>query len=217
MDLALFDLDETLISEDSTSLWLRWLVSEGFAPPSLLDEERVLMEHYYQGCLSMEAYMRTTLAPLAGLATRTVEGWIGRFIQRDILPRVYPQARERLEWHRQRGDLILVISASGEHLVNPIAAALGADVALAVGVSIVDERYSGGIFGTITYQQGKLTRLAEWQAEQPHRFDKIWAYSDSMNDAPMLQHADFARVINPAPPLHALAEQHGWEVHRWVR
>ncbi|WP_336803157.1 HAD family hydrolase [Erwinia aphidicola] len=218
MDLALFDLDETLICEDSTGLWLRWLVSQGFAPAALIEQERALMEHYYQGSLSMEQYMSTTLSPLAGMATPTVAGWIRRFIHRDILPRVYPAARERLAWHQQRGDKIIVISASGEHQVKPIAQQLGAHAALAIGVEIIDDRYSGEIYGTLTYKEGKVSRVSDWKAQQQeHRFAHTWAYSDSINDLPMLEHADHAWVINPAEPLQQLAQQRGWEICHWVK
>ncbi|MCX8959704.1 HAD family hydrolase [Erwinia psidii] len=218
MDLALFDLDETLICDDNTGLWLRWLVSQGYAPPALIEQERALMTQYYQGTLSIEDYMTTTLSPLTGMSTLTVSGWIRRFIQRDITPRVYPSARDRLAWHRHRGDRVIVISASGEHLVTPIAEQLGADVALAIGVEIVDERYSGKTYGTMTYKEGKVTRLNSWLSQQTElAFDKIWAYSDSMNDLPMLEHADFAHVINPAEPLQQLAQERGWEVHHWQR
>ncbi len=218
MDLALFDLDETLICEDSTGLWLRWLVSQGFAPAALIDEERMLMEQYYQGSLSIEAYMHTTLSPLAGMAATTVSGWIRRFIQRDILPRVYPAARERMRWHQQRGDTVIVISASGEHLVTPIAEQLGASGALAIGVEIIDERYSGQTYGTMTYKEGKVSRLNEWlQQRSTPPFSHTWAYSDSINDLPMLEHADHAWVINPAEPLSQLAQQHGWEICHWSR
>lgn len=109
MDLALFDLDETLIDDDSASLWIRWLVGQGFAPAELELQEQQLMQLYYQGKLSMEDYMQATLAPLTGLSVQTVAGWVQRYIRRDILPRVYPAARERLQWHRERGDCILVI------------------------------------------------------------------------------------------------------------
>lgn len=218
MDLALFDLDETLISEDSTGLFLRWLVSQGFAPETLLAQEQALMAQYYQGSLSMEEYMATTLSPLAGRGTLTVSGWVRRFIQRDILPRVYPSAREKMAWHQQRGDTVIVISASGEHLVSPIAQQLGAHGALAVGVEIVDDRYSGQTYGTMTYKEGKVTRLNDWLALQQNPvFNRTWAYSDSMNDVPMLEHADHAYVVNPDEPLHQLAQQRGWEVYRWVR
>ncbi|WP_455814461.1 HAD family hydrolase [Pseudomonas graminis] len=218
MDLALFDLDETLICEDSTGLWLRWLVSQGFAPAALIDEERALMEQYYQGSLSMEAYMHTTLSPLTGMAASTVSGWIRRFIQRDILPRVYPDARERMRWHQQRGDTVIVISASGEHLVAPIAEQLGASGALAIGVEIIDDRYSGQTYGTMTYKEGKVSRLNDWlQQVQTPPYSRTWAYSDSINDLPMLEHADHAWVINPAEPLSQLAQQRGWEICHWLR
>lgn len=218
MDLALFDLEETLISEDSTGLWLRWLVSQGFASSDLIDEEQELMRQYYAGTLSIDEYMHKTLSPLTGMATMTVEGWVRRFIHRDIMPRVYPEARARLDWHQARGDRIIVISASGEHLVNPIASQLGACGALAIGVEVVDERYSGNTYGTLTFQHGKVKRVEEWKAARPaETYAHTWAYSDSMNDLPMLAQADYAHVINPAEPLLQEAEKRGWQVCHWAR
>ncbi|HAT24319.1 MAG TPA: HAD-IB family hydrolase, partial [Pantoea septica] len=63
MDLAVFDLDETVICADSTGLWLRWLVSQGFAREALLAQEQALMAEYYAGTLAMEDYMALTLSP----------------------------------------------------------------------------------------------------------------------------------------------------------
>jgi HAD superfamily hydrolase (TIGR01490 family) len=218
MDLALFDLDETLIDDDSASLWIRWLVAEGFAPAELEQQEQQLMQLYYQGKLPMEDYMRATLVPLTGLSTQTVAGWVQRYIRRDILPRVYPAARERMLWHRERGDYILVISATGEHLVAPIAAQLGADGALAIGVEVVDGRFTGNTYGTITYQQGKVIRLRQWLQQHPElKFEHSHGYSDSINDKAMLEFVDSATVINPGSDLNELAVLSGWEVCHWER
>ena len=218
MDLAVFDLDETVICEDSTGLWLRWLVSQGFARESLLAEEQALMARYYAGTLAMEEYMALTLAPLAGLAAPTVAGWVRRWIQRDILPRVYPEARARIQWHQQRGDKVVICSASGEHLVAPIAERLGAHGALAIGVEVVNDRYSGLTYGTMTYKEGKVTRLTDWRALQlESQFHHTWAYSDSVHDLPLLAQADHALVINPDALLHQEALNRGWEVCRWAR
>ncbi|OQP35866.1 MULTISPECIES: HAD family hydrolase [Pantoea] len=218
MDLAVFDLDETVICADSTGLWLRWLVSQGFARETLLAEEQALMAQYYAGTLAMEEYMALTLSPLAGLAAPTVAGWVRRWIQRDILPRVYPEARDRIGWHQLRGDKVVICSASGEHLVAPIAERLGAHGALAIGVEVVDDRYSGQTYGTLTYKEGKVTRLTDWRAlQQESQFDRTWAYSDSMNDLPLLAQADHALVINPDARLHQEALARGWEVCRWAR
>lgn len=218
MDLALFDLDETLIDDDSASLWIRWLVAEGFAPAELERQEQQLMQLYYQGKLPMEDYMRATLVPLTGLSSRTVASWVQRYIRRAILPRVYPAARERLLWHRERGDCILIISATGEHLVTPIAEQLGADDALAIGVEVVDGRFTGNTYGTLTYQQGKVTRLQQWLQQHPElQFANSHGYSDSINDQAMLQFVDSATVINPDSELSALAAHYGWEVCHWER
>ncbi|QIZ46275.1 HAD family hydrolase [Dickeya zeae] len=218
MDLALFDLDETLICADSTGLWLRWLESQGFAGKELLQREKHLMQSYYQGTLAIEDYMYLSLSPLIGLTTETVSGWIERFIQRDILPRLYPAAREQMAWHRQRGDTLVVISASGEHLVGPIARHLGADHALAIGVTLEDGRFTGDIHGVPTYQHGKVTRIREWLTQRDAEpFGQLYGYSDSLNDRAMLEFVDQAYVVNPVPELAELAQEKGWRICRWER
>lgn len=216
MDLALFDLDETVICEDSASLWLRWLVEKKLAPLSLLKKEQELMKDYYRGQLSMECYMHATLAPLVGYSTQEVTGWVESFIQQEILPRVYPQAREQLDWHRQRGDHILIISASGEHLVAPIARQLGADTALAIGVALKDNRITGETYGVLTFREGKVLRINEWLNNSPHLcFSNTYGYSDSINDRPMLEFVDYATVINPNNQLADLAILHDWNIAHW--
>ncbi len=218
MDLALFDLDETLICEDSAGLWSRWLVSQGYAPTTLIEQERALMARYREGQLSADDYMQATLTPLAGRGTLTVSGWVRRFIQRDIVPRVYPSAREKLAWHQQRGDKIMVMSPGGDHLATPIAQHLGAHGALAIGVEIVNDRYSGQTSSARDNGKDAVARLTEWLRQQDNaRFSQIWAYSDSVTDLPLLEHADRAHVINPTEPLCQLALQRGWEVCRWVK
>ncbi|MFD1802955.1 HAD family hydrolase [Mixta tenebrionis] len=218
MDLALFDLDRTLICADSNSLWIRWLVSQGYAPETLIAEEEVLMAQYCQGALPLEIYMQRTLAPLTGMATLTVSGWTRRFIQRDIVPRVYPAARERLAWHHRRGDTIMLISTCGEHLMAPIAQRLGAHGALGVGVEIIADRYSGAPGAAAAWRDGKATRVADWRArQQQQRFQHTWAYGDSVSDLPLLQLADHACAINPDAPLLQEAQQRGWEIARWVK
>ncbi|CFR04032.1 HAD family hydrolase [Yersinia kristensenii] len=218
MDLALFDLDETLISDDSSGLWLRWLVDEGLARPELAEQEQYLMKQYYQGNLSMSCYMESTLSPLVGKHTVEVAGWVERFIARDILPRIYPQARKLLAWHRDRGDYIVIISATGEHLVNPIAQCFSANAALAIGVAVEDNRYTGKTYGTLTYREGKVERLKQWLAESPQLdFQRTYGYSDSINDKPLLEYVDRAAVINPGTELVDLAILHDWDIHHWQR
>ncbi|WP_145484767.1 HAD family hydrolase [Yersinia aldovae] len=216
MDLALFDLDETLISDDCSGLWMRWLVDEGYAPIELAEQEQRLMKQYYRGQLSMSCYMESTLSPLAGRDTTEVAAWVERFIERDILPRIYPQARKQLAWHRKRGDYIVIISASGEHLVTPIARHLAANTALSIGVTVKDNRYTGQIYGTLTYREGKVERLKQWLSASPQlAFQHTYGYSDSINDRPLLEYVDHAVVINPSTELVDLAILQDWDIYHW--
>ncbi|CFQ29405.1 MULTISPECIES: HAD family hydrolase [Yersinia] len=216
MDLALFDLDETLISDDSSGLWLRWLVDKGLAPVALAEQEQYLMKQYYQGELSMSCYMESTLSPLVGRQTTEVAGWVEHFIERDILPRIYPQARKMLAWHRNRGDYIVIISATGEHLVTPIAQHFAANAALSIGVAVEDNRYTGKTYGTLTYREGKVERLKQWLSASPQLdFAHTYGYSDSINDKPLLEYVDHATVINPGNELVDLAILHDWNIHHW--
>ncbi|AHM74817.1 HAD family hydrolase [Yersinia hibernica] len=218
MDLALFDLDETLISDDSSGLWMRWLVDEGIAAPELAEQEQYLMKQYYQGSLSMSCYMESTLSPLVGKHIAEVAGWVERFIERDILPRVYPQARKLLNWHRNRGDYIVIISATGEHLVTPIARYFSANAALSIGVTVENSRYTGKTYGILTYREGKVERLKQWLLASPQLdFQRSYGYSDSINDKPLLEYVDHAAVINPGTELVDLAILHDWDIHHWQR
>lgn len=182
MNLAIFDLDETLIAGDAATLWLGFLAEQGLVSDGLLAEERRLMEHYYAGTLDMNAYMALTLAPLEGQGPETLAPLVNTFIRERIAPIVYPQARERLDWHRALGHRCLIISATGEHLVKPIAQHLGVADAIGVQTEMKNGRYSGqpGRCFQFSARQGSApgslaagsqpgTRLLLWLQRLPQR------------------------------------------------
>ncbi|GAB3450055.1 HAD family hydrolase [Insolitispirillum peregrinum] len=215
MPLALFDLDDTLIAGDSATLWLRFLVAKGLADAAMLPQEAEMMRAYREGALKMEDYMRFTLQPLAGRRQAEVAGWVERFIAQEISPIIYPQARETLARYQQDGWRCVVISATGEHLVQRIAAHLGVSEALAIQLEQDGERYSGDTTGILTYQQGKVDRLHAWLAEHDETLAGSHGYSDSINDVPLLTATERAFVVNPDPRLADHAQAHGWLTLDW--
>ncbi|MFZ6043540.1 HAD-IB family phosphatase, partial [Vibrio natriegens] len=76
------------------------------------------------------------------------------FIEKKIKPALYDDAIERIQWHKKRGDKVLIISATGEHLVKPIAAMIGADDAIAIKLEHINGILTGKTSGTLTYQHG---------------------------------------------------------------
>jgi HAD superfamily hydrolase (TIGR01490 family) len=217
MKLAIFDLDETLIAGDSASLWLAFMVRRKLAPADILEQEHQLMAAYYQGRMDMDAYMALTLAPIRNWQPRDLAPLVGEFIEQEILPLVYPEARARLDWHRSRGHEVVIISATGEHLVKPIARALGVNHAIGIMLEHGDGVYTGRPHGVYSYQQGKLIRLQEWLKQQALSPTHSYGYSDSLNDLPLLEYVDRAAVINGNAILSRIATERGWEQLRWYR
>ncbi|MGR7921881.1 hydrolase [Zobellella denitrificans] len=215
MTLAIFDLDETLIAGDSASLWLEFLVRRKLAPAAILEQERALMSAYYQGRMDMDAYMALTLSPIRHWQPADLTPLVEEFIEQDIAPLVYPEARDRLDWHRRLGHELLIISATGEHLVKPIAHSLGVNHAIGIRLECCDGIYNGRTRGVYSYQEGKITRLQEWLAERQFAPALTYGYSDSLNDLPLLEYVDRPTVINGGDHLARLAAERGWGNLRW--
>jgi HAD superfamily hydrolase (TIGR01490 family) len=215
MALAIFDLDDTLIAGDSASLWLRYLVDQGLADTAMLEREAEMMRDYRAGHLQMEDYMTFTLQPLRGQLTQRVAFWAEHFIQTRILPIVFAAGHAALGQYRRDGWRQLIISATGNHLVGPIAQVLGVEDYLAIGLETLDGRYTGQTQGTLTYREGKVTRLTEWAAQQGEDLAHSHGYSDSVNDVPLLSVVAHAHVVNPDAQLEAIAAARGWTRLAW--
>lgn len=216
MALAIFDLDDTLIHGDSASLWSRemmrlgWVEDEDFLS---LDQE--LMNAYSQGKLAMEDYMAFSLTPMVGRTVENVAEAVAQFIKAVIDPLVYREARQTIARHKAAGDRLLVISATGVHIVSPVAAHLGIDEVLAIDLEVQDGQFTGLTEGILTYREGKVLRLSEWLRAQDEMLEGAFFYSDSRNDLPMLKLVDNPITMNPDPTLRAYAQEHGWPVLDW--
>ncbi|MCG7585690.1 HAD family phosphatase [Photobacterium sp. OFAV2-7] len=213
--LAVFDLDETLIAADSASLWSKFIAEKGLASDTHLAEERELMSTYANGTMDMNRYMQATLKPIIGMDSKTLTQLVAEFIERKIKPAFYDDAISRIQWHKQRGDIVLVISATGEHLVKPIAKLLGADDAIAINLEQINGIITGRTTGTLSYQQGKVTRMKAWIDDHDIQFKGSYGYSDSINDLPMLDAVDRPFAVNPDPALALHAQMQDWTIMDW--
>ena len=210
MALAIFDLDETLIHGDCATLWSEQMARLGWVDgESFMRRNNELMDAYSHGKLAMEEFMAFSLEPLIGRTPQEVEHLVGPWVEDFIEPIIFSDATKTIAAHRKAGDRILVISASGTHLVTPIAERLG------IELEVVNGFYSGQTVGTLTYREGKITRLLEWLDAEEENLEGASFYSDSRNDLPLLLKVDFPRVVNPDPVLHAHAQQAGWPIHHW--
>ena len=78
-----------------------------------------------------------------------------------------------------------------------------------------DGRYTGNYVGTPSLKEGKITRLNQWLAERGETFEsygKVYFYSDSKNDLPLLRIVDEPVAVNPDAELEKEAKAKGWPI-----
>lgn len=216
MQLVLFDLDNTLLAGDSDFQWGQFLMEEG-----LLDREvhhaRNLQfyEDYKQGKLDIYAFLKFQLKPLTQYPRAQLDIWHERYMERKIYPMITAKARDLVEKHRANGDLMMIVTATNGFVTTPIAKAFGIEHLIATTPEEINGEFTGGVIGTPSFQEGKITRLNEWLAARGQTladFESTWFYSDSHNDLPLMKLVEHPVAVDPDPTLKAYATEQGWPI-----
>ena len=213
MTLAIFDLDNTLIADDSDYLWGKFLVDQGIVDRLIYDKINAqFYEDYQNGTLDMMAFLRFALAPLAAHSIEQLNSWRQEFINTIIKPLLLDKAKALVEKHRAQGDTLLVITATNSFITAPIVALYGIANLIATTPESIDGKYTGNVTGIPCFQEGKVTRLNEWLTLNNERLEGSYFYSDSHNDLPLLKLVDHPVAVDPDEKLHDFAIAQKWEI-----
>lgn len=219
-NLALFDLDHTLIPTDSDHEWGRFMVKLGIvdADTFMRDVDRFYAD-YKAGQLDIHAYLETMLTPLAKHSRAQLAAWHEQFMHEVIRPALVPGALELVRRHQDAGDLCCIVTATNEFITRPIADAFGVKMLIASEVETLDGQPHGPLTGrgtgTPSYREGKIVRVQTWLASLGKTladFEHSYFYSDSHNDIPLLASVTDPIATNPDATLRAHAEAKGWRI-----
>lgn len=213
MGLALFDLDNTLLEGDSDHLWGQYLVEAGIVDRAEYEQaNQIFYEQYLAGELDIEAFCQFAFKPLTDHSLPELEEWRIQFFEQLIRPIMLETGIEKIAEHQDRGDEVVIITATNSFLTRPIAQAFGVEHLIATEPEQLAGVFTGKIDGTPCFQEGKVVRLNAWLAEHGLDLDQSCFYSDSHNDVPLLEEVTTAIAVDPDEHLLNIANQRGWEV-----
>ncbi|MEL0082160.1 MAG: HAD family phosphatase [Gammaproteobacteria bacterium] len=213
MTLALFDLDNTLLANDSDYLWGEYLCNRKIVDPVDYDRQN---KHFYQqyerGEMDIDEFLRFALEPLRQHSPSELLTLRDDYLASLLPAQVAPGTAALLQQHHERGDTLVIITATNRFISAPIARYLGVNHLIATLPSLTDGNFDGGYRSPPCYQQDKLTNLNLWLATYGLNRNGSYAYSDSHNDLPLLEWADHPVAVDPDPQLRAVAEERNWPV-----
>jgi HAD superfamily hydrolase (TIGR01490 family) len=221
MRLALFDLDDTLLTGDSDYEWVEFLIERGVLPHQAMHAaNEAVARRDAKGEISSEDFARFYLATLAGRDKAQLDDWHLDYMREHIVPRIPQGALELLAEHRDAGDLIVLTTATNRFVAEPIAAYLAIEHVIATEPECIDGKYTGNYAGIVNKREGKVKRLDIWLVERGYSwldFAETWFYSDSRNDIPLLNRVSRPVAVDPDATLAAHARSRGWPVLRLRR
>ncbi len=216
MKLALFDLDNTLLTGDSDFEWAQFLIEQGVIDRELYEaKNQHFYEQYKAGTLNIDEFLDFQLKPLSRHSRKVLDGWHAEFMRSKVQGMMGGPAQQLVAGHRAAGDVCVVITATNSFVTVPIARAFGVEHLIATDPEQKDGEFTGGVAGVPCFREGKVTRLEGWMAERGWGwgdFSDTTFYSDSLNDLPLLSKVKHPVAVDPDATLRAHAEQHGWRI-----
>lgn len=214
--IAFFDLDKTLISRNSATLWLRAEMANGRLSRLRALHAFTYVLRYSLGLVDIEDTIRRSVRTIAGQVEAEMAQRALAFYAASIRPIFRPGARAALDAHRAAGDRLVLLTSSSSYVSEQVVADLGLDAYLCSRFEVdADGRYTGRLIEPLCYGRGKLELARRCAAEQGVALAACAFYTDSIADLPMLEAVGEPAAVHPDPKLRRLARQRGWPVLDW--
>jgi len=214
---AFFDVDNTIIQGASLFHLARGLYRRQF-----FTTRDIL------GAASKQAYFRfagvedpehvaeakaSALAFIKGHPVRELEELSEEIFDEGMSHRIWPGTRALAQLHLEQGQRVWLVTAAPVEIARIIARRLGLTGALGTVSEQVDGRYTGQLVGQMMHGPAKAEAVSALAEREGLDLRRCAAYSDSINDLPMLELVGDPVAVNPDRRLREHARTHGWRIH----
>lgn len=223
MKLAVFDLDHTLLPIDTGDGWTVYLIERAGLGDDFLETSRRLAREYRAGTFSLDEMMGFAMGLLARFPRETLETWRDEFVREKVVPFVDPEVLHYVESWREKGCVPVLATGTHRFVTEPIAKLFGIEYLVAATPEVdVTGAFTGRVAGSHSYREGKVLllkeKMRELEAVSGESVTVAAAFSDSINDLPLLEFATkeggAAYAVHPDETLRLTALERGWPVLR---
>jgi HAD superfamily hydrolase (TIGR01490 family) len=209
--LAIFDLDSTLLDGDSEIMWCYFLAQKGLVDAEFMKKVAFYCNEYETGRLDYAEFEKFILDPISRLPQPEGAALIAEYLK-ELTPYFRPYMLSYLEEHRNRGNELLLATASNHLLAEPIAKWLGIPNLVCTRIKIKDGVPTGKLAAPAPFREGKVNSVQAWIKEHAITLEESWGYSDSHNDLPILNLVAHPVAVTPDALLRQYAQEHGWQI-----
>jgi HAD superfamily hydrolase (TIGR01490 family) len=209
---AFFDMDKTLIAENSGSLFFKHRYRQGAMDGWELAKGLAAYLQYKLGILDIQTWTREMMVQFRGQSERALVREANQIFRDLVRPVIYPEAAELVREHREAGHVVVIVSGATKYVVRPLAECLGVKHFLYTRLETENGRFTGRVIEPICFEQGKIYWLQQLVDQQRIDLAKSWFYTDSITDLPLLELVGHPVVVNPDPRIYRTAVRRRWPV-----
>ena len=209
---AFFDLDKTLISENSGSLYMRYRYQRGEIGGLELLRGLGAYLQYKLGILDIRNWTKRMMVQFRGQSEAELEREARVWCEEVVVRTIYPRAAELLREHEKQGHVVAIVSGATKFVVRPRAERLGVRHFLYTRLEVEDGRFTGRVVEPICFEEGKIYWIQQFIEQQGIDLAKSFFYTDSITDLPLLDLVGHPVAVNPDPLLYRAAVRRRWPV-----
>ncbi len=216
MQLALFDLDHTLIPFDSGMAWTEWLAAQGVLPDDAPQRHLDLCREYVAGREDIRGLHRATVGPIAHLEPAELERLAQGFAAA-ISPRLPAPSHSLVARHHNAGHRCVLVTATTRFIAEIFTRLFGLRDLIATESERGPQGHlTGEVLSEPCWGPHKIAHVEAWLARQngPRLADCAFSafYSDSASDLPLLEAVQQPVAVRPDERLLRVAVERGWRV-----
>ena len=209
---AFFDMDKTIIAENSGAMYMRHRYENGDVTNWELAKGLGAYLRYKLGVLDIQAYTIELMRQFKGEREADLEALGLQLFEEMMLHAIYPEAARLIREHREAGHEVLIVSGAVRFVVEPLAEHLDIPHVLCTRLEVEDGRFTGRLIEPICFEEGKIYWIQQFIEERNIDLARSYFYTDSVTDTPLLELVGHPVVVNPDPMLYRAAVRRHWPV-----